>query len=645
MSTMKETPQPGTAGGESPEDPNSKFFSASGALPDYAVAQIREQRLPPPIPKSPLELAIENRPSWNPESIHNSLLGIFKETSFSERGNRLQVRHDAIGLVRHLTGGHTETYSEKLAKEYAKNPDKFEVATYGVGEIDGQKLVMYALHWKFFAGSVGVVAGEKFKEAVDLSIKEDMPLVGVYSSSGVRQQENSLGLAQMTKMMQARNKYRKESKYPYVSVLLGQVWGGISASVVPGADLSVGLAGTNYGFSGPQVIESYEQKAPPVGAQSVETHTFLRNIDLVVQNDNELLAWMGKLMKYGGGKKGKLSLHDAVDLPPIEEMSQVERFRFGERGYFLPSISHHDLPTSGDVFQNIPVNTADLPERFNALQKDARRPDTEYLMKQCFDNFVPFYSPLSSEDKIENPALIAGLGKIDGQEFLVMGNMPMYQKVHDRIVKIPSSPTPRDFRWMQRMLAFGERLNLPLVLLTDTLGAKPTIEAEWDNQNGAISDTTGLTLTYGPPTIAVITGVLGSGGGIATTPLGDSTAMFENAMCFVSEPRSFTTILNSEANPSLDSVKRTINTARATAKDQMDMGFIDYVISEGHRNASEHPAVTAQNLRTYIIEVAIAEFGKSKAARMKAREKKINTLGQIMLKQGKLASADATFSL
>jgi acetyl-CoA carboxylase carboxyl transferase subunit beta len=160
-----------------------------------------------------------------------------------------------------------------------------------------------------------------------------------------------------------------------------------------------------------------------------------------------------------------------------------------------------------------------------------------------------------------------------------------------------------------------------VVFLTDTLGAKPTIEAEQAGQSAEIAETILAINEYPEPVMSFVVGALGSGGGLGTTPRGDFFAMLENSMVFVAEPFSATTILYNNSNPSVEDVKRTLCRMRATAKDQLDLGFIDEIIPE-----SKNPNLTAENIYYTLARVIIDLQKQSKRKRLKDRDKKIRGL-------------------
>lgn len=550
---------------------------------------------------APFRGLIEDRPIIKSGLV---LANVKAATRFKERDGRLQVLKDMIGLIRYLPGGKVETYEDKLRKEREKGHS--EAASYGVAEIKGHKFVFFATHWDFFAGSAGVVVGEKLNKAAELAAKKEVPLVCIYSSSGIRQQENFAALLQMSRMASAIGRFKEKTRMPYIAVLSHQVWGGISASAVPLADVTVALSGTDFGFAGPRVIESYEFKKVPKGAQSAEANFLQRNIDLLVGDEEGLLGWLTSFLEITN--------------------EQVHKKR-GERGKSV-------LPAEEKVvFSKKAAKERKNPyEQFTMLRRDIRRPDTEYLLQHCFTGVVPLYSKLVFGGVAHYPAIIAALGKIGEQRVLIIGNQPSYQKIEDKALKIPSSPTPADFNYLKRMLRFGERLGLPVIFFTDTLGAKPTLDAEVAGQSREIAEAIYAGISYPYPVVSIITGVLGSGGGLATTPTGDRIAMLESAMAFVAEPTSATSILYNTANPQKEEVEATINSMRATAYDQLQLDLIDSIIEEPEGGAGEHPKETAEAIRTYLERILSEVLRDSPKKRMTKRQRRIRGLRGIPLK-------------
>ena len=263
-------------------DESSDNFPMGEGL-DPAVAEL----LRPPAPPKTIDSLYAGRPTLNPVGAMEDFVSA---VGLQERYGHMKIVDDVIGL-RRTVGDKIETYRDKLTR--AESRGKTESARFGTGVVLGEQAVFFALNWDYFAGSLGEVAGEKFVRAAELAEREKLPLISIGASSGVRQHENVLGLVQMQRMAAAANKYKQNSDQPYISVLAGQVWGGMSASAVPVADIVMALEGTDYGFAGPRVIETFEGRPVAPGAQSAEANLLDRNIDVLVKDVPEMLEFLG----------------------------------------------------------------------------------------------------------------------------------------------------------------------------------------------------------------------------------------------------------------------------------------------------------------------------------------------------------------
>ncbi|MBI2039845.1 hypothetical protein HYT18_02115 [Candidatus Microgenomates bacterium] len=614
----------------------------AGYLPRGAIKILsngRKPHVPLPVPEfettngqlNPYDSILKDRPKIDP----GNLLADFKaRTGFRERNGHIQIVKDVIGVIRKLANGEIETYEGKLKKEEEKGHT--EAASYGEGNLGRNRFIEVATHWNFFAGSFGAVVGEKIKLAAELAGRKKQPLVGIFSSGGARQQENIPALLQMTRTVHSLEKFKQEAKRPFIAVLLHQVWGGLSASVIPRADVAVAVRGTNFGFTGPRVIESYTYEPVPEGAQSAEAGFRNRTIDMIIEDKEALIQWLERFLKMDANiekSRGGKVRQSLLDLPPIKSPRRG-RYPFDKKGFFTPVFDDQsDGYIDGEVRLEQRKDNKSLYDRYMITKSDPRRPDTEYILTNGFTDVVPLYSVEVENDVIHYPAIIAALAKLGEQPFLVIGNQPSYQRMSDgRIVKIPASPAPPDYLYVQRMLDLGERRGIPALFLTDTLGAKPTLDAEIDDQSRKISDTILKTNSYQPPTIAYVIGALGSGGGLATTPIADYLAMTENSWASVAEPNSATTILYNEANPSLDKLVMTMESMRITAKDQLELNLIDAVIPEPQGGSEEDPLKAVELIRNHTAKICYNLLGQLNRRRLSTRKHKINNAVGFTLK-------------
>lgn len=598
-----------------PLDLDEDYITGDGGL----TREMLDRR--PPQPRTVTSL-YETRPKLNPnEAIH----AFVDKVGLQERYGHLRVVDDLVGLQRRV-GDRIERYMDKLQGAEAKSGTT-ESAKFGIGTFGGERAVVYVVDWAFFAGSLGEVAGEKFVQAAELAEREKLPLVSMGASSGVRQHENVLGLIQMQRMAAAANKFQHTTNRPYISVLAGQVWGGMSASAVPAADLIIALEGTDYGFAGARVIETFEGKAVPKGMQSAEANYLDRNVDVLVKDVEELIELLARLFASGRGG-GRISAgeeeHEGADSPERELTRGVEGFSAAlwDRQQVEETVQ---VPRARRD-RGVEAHRDALMARYNEIAAGAGRLDTEFFLRHVFDSAVPLYNHVQFEEEKKYPNIVAALATIDGQSFMVIGDQPCYRISGGYVGKAPANPSPEDFEYAVRMMEAAERWELPIVFFTDTLGALPTMAAERRGQSRAIAQSIKRAASHPYPTISVISGAMGSGGGLATTPFGRETIMLDSALGFVSEPRSTATILYAEANPSVEQVGMTLETMKASADDLKAQGLVDTIVED-----ADTPATTARSLRRAIVDGFNAQQGLSpRRLRQKADERlRPRTLGRL----------------
>ncbi|MCU1363971.1 MAG: Acetyl-coenzyme carboxyl transferase beta chain [Acidimicrobiaceae bacterium] len=566
---------------------------------------------------------LRNRRKVNSPS---QLLTLQELVKFKPSHERWRIAKDLVGLIRRGRAGESdESYFDKLRRETGRG--KSESSTYGMANVDGHAVVLYAMNWDFFAGSLGVVSGEKFQAAADLAISKKLPFVSVYASSGVRQHENFAGLTQMTRMVEAIRHYKDKVSLPQVAVLLGNVWGGVSASAVSTADLILATSGTNFGFAGPHVIEAFEGSTVPTHSQSAEVNLLDRNIDVVLSDVDDLVWYLGAILSATNlpDRRHQLTRETSPMIRNVTSTDQRRLFSFGSVGIRGPrfddskgSVSRKPAPAR---LARASDRSDALVEQYQDLMTDANRIDLEFIVQYGFSDAVAVYNYVQEIDYKRYPAIVGAFAKIGDQPFVIVGTQPSYQLVGETVIKRPSNPGPEDFAFMERMLEMGERLRLPALFVTDTLGARPTLESERRGQSRAIARSILKGIDYSEPVISLVAGALGSGGGLATTPMADHVIMLEKAMAYVAEPRSAASILYKTPNPSRDQVKTTLSTMRSTAQDQLDLHLIDEVIPE-----DDNPFVTVERVHGAILRAYVELEGLSEKRLRDRRHERIRGL-------------------
>lgn len=188
----------------------------------------------------------------------------------------------------------TKTYPDRVKQSQSKTGlrDAIRVAE---GEIDGQKIIVAAMDFKFIGGSMGSVMGEMLSRAIDRCIATNTAFMIISKSGGARMMEGALSLMQMAKVS-AKLGLLSQAKIPYLSLLTDPTTGGVTASFAMLGDLNFSEPGALIGFAGPRVIKETIGKDLPKGFQRSEflvEHGFL---DFIVHR-KELRDRIGQLLK------------------------------------------------------------------------------------------------------------------------------------------------------------------------------------------------------------------------------------------------------------------------------------------------------------------------------------------------------------
>lgn len=162
--------------------------------------------------------------------------------------------------------------------------------------IHHQPAMIAVMDFKFFAGSMGSVVGEKITRAIEMAIAEKRGVIIVSASSGARMQEGMLSLMQMAKTCGALARL-SEAKLPYISVLTHPTTGGVTASFATIGDINLAEPKCMIGFAGPRVVKETTHQNLPPGFQTAEFMMEHGLIDAIVPR-GRLRDKLGSLLSY-----------------------------------------------------------------------------------------------------------------------------------------------------------------------------------------------------------------------------------------------------------------------------------------------------------------------------------------------------------
>ncbi len=173
----------------------------------------------------------------------------------------------------------------------------------GYGKLNGIRIVIACMDFKFIGGSMGSVVGEKIARAIDYAHKESQPLIIISKSGGARMMEAAFSLMQMAKTS-AKLALLDRAGIPYISYITNPTTGGVTASFAMLGDFNVAEPDALIGFAGPRVIKETIGRDLPKGFQRSEfllEHGF---IDFILKRQ-EMKEKLSNLLHLIWEKKSK----------------------------------------------------------------------------------------------------------------------------------------------------------------------------------------------------------------------------------------------------------------------------------------------------------------------------------------------------
>lgn len=202
----------------------------------------------------------------------------------------------------------------------------------------------------------------------------------------------------------------------------------------------------------------------------------------------------------------------------------------------------------------------------------------------------------------DDPALLAGLGLVDGRPTALVGHRKG-RDTRENILRNFGMPGPEGYRKALRVMHLAEKLGGPVVTFIDTPGAFPGKEAEERGQSEAIARCLLEMARIRTPIVTVVTGEGGSGGALAIG-VGDVLMMLEHTIYSVISPEGCAAILWRDGSRARDAARA----LRITARDLVDLGIVDEVIPEPPGGAHVHPdaavAAVAAAVRRHLSHLA-----------------------------------------
>ena len=231
--------------------------------------------------------------------------------------------------------------------------------------------------------------------------------------------------------------------------------------------------------------------------------------------------------------------------------------------------------------------------QISQVARHQQRPYTLDYLQAIFTDFDELHGDRAFSD---DPALVAGFARFNGQPVMVIG----HQKGRDTKEKIYRNfgmPRPEGYRKALRLMRLAEKFGIPIMTFIDTPGAYPGIGAEERGQSEAIARNLYVMSELRVPIICTVIGEGGSGGALAIG-VGDVTLMMQYSSYAVISPEGCASILWKSAAKAPEAAE----TMGITASRLKTLGLIDKIITEPLGGAHRDPNAVMQSLKKVLQE-------------------------------------------
>jgi len=265
-----------------------------------------------------------------------------------------------------------------------------------------------------------------------------------------------------------------------------------------------------------------------------------------------------------------------------------------------------------DIFRSI------TPLQRLHLVRQSDRPTTLDYVVSMTDEFIELHGDRGGTD---DPALVVGIGKIDGRTVTFIGHQ-RGKDTKDNVVRNFGMASPGGYRKALRLMKHAEKFNFPILTFIDTPGAWAGIDAEKLGQGEAIALNLREMFSLGVPIICTIIGEGGSGGALGIG-IGDTILMLEYAVYTVATPEACAAILWKDSSQSLAAAEA----LKITSYDLKVLGVIDDIIEEPIGGSQANPVLASSILKAKLIKELDSLLKLSKNERRELRYNKFRQIG------------------
>lgn len=246
-----------------------------------------------------------------------------------------------------------------------------------------------------------------------------------------------------------------------------------------------------------------------------------------------------------------------------------------------------------EIFSNL------TPWQKTQIARHPERPYTLDYISMIFEDFIELHGDRRFGD---DPAIIAGVGKIEGISYAVVGHQKG-RTIKERIHRNFGQAHPEGYRKALRIMKLAERFSIPVITMIDTPGAFPGIGAEERGQAEAIATNLMEMSLIKTPLIGFVIGEGGSGGALALSVC-DRIFMLEHAIYSVISPEGCAAILwKKDTEVGVEEYAKAAEQLKLTAQDLKKFGIIDDIIPEPLGGAHRDPQEVGKKIKAKILSV------------------------------------------
>ena len=268
--------------------------------------------------------------------------------------------------------------------------------------------------------------------------------------------------------------------------------------------------------------------------------------------------------------------------------------------------------------------TKDIYAKLSAWQisQVARHPQRPYTLDYINMMMTDFEELHGDRSFGEDPAMVGGLARFNGQTVMVMGQQKG-RDTKERQLRNFGMPRPEGYRKALRLMKLAEKFGVPIVTLIDTPGAYPGVGAEERGQSEAIGHNLYVLAGLRVPIVCAIIGEGGSGGALAIA-VGDFTYMLQYATYSVITPEGCAAILWKDSTRAAEAAEA----LGITAPKLKAVGLIDKILNEPLGGAHRDPQAMAMTLKRAIADSLKSLSEKTPDKIVQERQKKLLEFGK-----------------